>query len=79
MGEDEARTTFDDLYKNDTQEQVTNHMCDIGDVQRGSYFGGEPDRKTEMDLRVRKFRNGKDARKDEVIGKMVRDEGSGEV
>ena len=50
-------------------------MCGIDGVQIGNYFGGEPVRKTEVKVRVRKLKNGKATVKDEVTGKMVKDGG----
>ena len=38
-------------------------MCGFDGIQRGNYFGGEPIRRTEGELRVGK---------DEVIGEMVK-------
>ena len=46
-------------------------MALIG-VQRGNYFGGEPIRRTEVDIRVGKLKNGKAAGKDVVTGEMIR-------
>ena len=43
-------------------------MCDFGGVQRGNYFGGGKIRRTEIDVRVRKLKNGKDG----VIGEMIK-------
>ena len=37
---------------------------------KGNYFGGEPIRRTEVELRVWKLQYGKKAGKDEVIGEM---------
>ena len=41
---------------------------------RGNYFGGEPIRKTEVEVRVGKFSNGKAADKDEVTREMIKGE-----
>ena len=54
---------FEDFYNIDTQEQVEVHMY---------YFGGKPIRKTEVDPRVRKFKNGEAASKDEAMGEMIK-------
>ena len=42
-------------------------MCGFDDVQRGNYFGGEPIR-TEVEVRVRNHKNGKD----EFMGEMIK-------
>ena len=52
-------------------QQVIDHMC--GFVQRGNYFGGELIRRTEVEMRVGKFKNKENAAKDEVTGEMVED------
>ena len=57
---------FEDLYNIDTQEEVAFQMCDFDGVRRGNYFGGEPIRRTGVEVRVGKFKNGKAAGKDEV-------------
>ena len=59
---------FEDLYNIDTQEQVRVHRCGFHGIQRGHYFKEELIRRTEVDVRVRKIKNGKD----EVSGKMVK-------
>ena len=41
-------------------------------VQRGNCFGGELIRKTEIEVRVRKLKNGKAASKHEVTGEMIK-------
>ena len=43
------------------------HMCGFNGMKTGNYFGGEPIRRTEVEVR-----NGKAAGKDEVIGEMVK-------
>ena len=44
---------FEDLYNIDIEEQVGVHMCGFGGVQKsGNYFGGEPVRRTEVEVRV---------------------------
>ena len=43
-------------------------MCGFDGVLRGNYFGGEPIRRTEVEVRVGKFKNGKD----EVTGEMIK-------
>ena len=44
-------------------------MYGFGGVQRGNYFGGEPIRRTKIELRVGKIKNGKAAGNDEITGK----------
>ena len=36
-------------------------MCGFAGGQRGNYFGGEPIRRTEVEVRVGKLKNGKAA------------------
>ena len=43
-------------------------MCGFDGVGRGNYLGGEPIRRTEVEVRVSKLKNGKAAGKDEVTG-----------
>ena len=40
-------------------------MCDFDGIRRGSYFGGEPIGRAEVELRVGKLKNGKAAGGDE--------------
>ena len=47
-------------------------MYDFDGVQRGPYFRGEPIRRTKVETRVRKFKNGMAAGKDEVTGKIIK-------
>ena len=47
------------LYNVDTQKEVGVHMCGYDGVRRGYYFGGESIRKTEVDERVKRLKNGK--------------------
>ena len=63
---------FEDFYNMDTQEQVLVHMCGFHGVQRGNYFGGEAIRRTKVEVRVGKLKNGKAAGKDEVTGEMIK-------
>ena len=44
-------------------------------VQRGNNFGGEPIRRTEVEIRVGKLKNRKATGKDDVIGEIVKCEG----
>ena len=39
-------------------------------LQRGNYFGGEPIRRTEVEVKVGKLKNGKAAGKDEITGEI---------
>ena len=41
-------------------------MCDFDGIQRGNYFGGEPE------VKVGKLKNGKAACKDEITGEMIK-------
>ena len=66
---------FEDLYNVDTQEQVQLHMCGFDGIQRGNYFGGEPIRRAEIEVRVGKLKNGKATGKDEITGEMIKDGG----
>ena len=63
---------FEDLYNLDTQEQVPVHMCVIYGFRRGNYFGGEPIRRTEVEVRLGKLKNGNAGGKDEVTGEMMK-------
>ena len=63
---------YEDLYNIYTQEQVAVHMCGFDRVRRGNYFGRESIRRTEVDVRVRKLKNGKAAGKNEVTGEMIK-------
>ena len=46
---------YEDLYNRDTQEQLPSHMYGFDGVRRGNYFGGEPVRRTEVEVRVGKL------------------------
>ena len=56
----------------DTQEEFAVTMCGFEGIQRGNYFEGKPTRRTEVEVRVGKLRNGKAAGKDKVTGEMVK-------
>ena len=56
-----------------TRAAIHNYVLD--GVQRGNFFGGEQVRKTEVELRVRKFKDRKAAGKIEVNKKRVKKEG----
>ena len=51
-------------------------MYDLNGVRRGNYFGVEPIRKTEVEVRVGKLKNGKAAGKDKVTGEMIKGGGN---
>ena len=59
----EIRRIWKEYYKNlhniDTQEQVAVYMCGFDGVRSGNYFGGEPIRRTDFEVRVGKLKNGK--------------------
>ena len=65
-----GRYCFEDLYNTGTLEQIVIYMYIFDSVQTGCYFGGEKVRKTEVEVRVGKLKNGKCAGKDEVTGEM---------
>ena len=50
--------------------QVPAHMRGFGGVRGGNYFGRQPVRRTEVEVRVGKLKNGKAGGKDEIIGEM---------
>ena len=52
-------------------------MCGFDGLQRGNCFGGESIRKTEVEERIKKLKNGKAAGKDKVTGEIVK--GGGDV
>ena len=51
-------------------------MCGFDGVRRGNYFGGQPSRRTEAEVKVRKLKNVKAAVKDEVTGDMIKGGGN---
>ena len=51
-------------------------MCVFDRVWRGNYFEGEPIRRTEVEVKVGKPKNGKAAVKDEVTGEMIKGGGN---
>ena len=67
---------YENLYNIDTQEQVAVNMCGFDGVPRGNYFRGEPIRRTEVEVRVGKLKNGKAAGKDDVTGEMIKGGGN---
>ena len=62
---------FEDLYNIDTQEQVVVYMCLCWGSGR-ELFWRKPIRRTEVEVRVGKLKNGKSAIKDEVTGEDKR-------
>ena len=53
------------------QEQVAVLMCGFDGIQRGNYLGGNPIGRAEVEVRVRKLKNGKAAGQDEIIEEMI--------
>ena len=51
-------------------------MCGFDGVRRDDYFGGEQIKRTEVEDRVGKLKNGKTAGKDEVTGEMIKGGGN---
>ena len=47
-------------------------MCGFDGLWIGNYFEGEPIRRAEVEVRVRKFKNGKAASAVEVTGEMTK-------
>ena len=47
-------------------------MCVFDGVRRGNYFGGDLIRRTAVEVRVGKLKNGNAAYKDEVTGGMIK-------
>ena len=58
---------FEDLYNIDTQEQVAVPICGFDGIRRFNYFGGEPIRRAEVEVRVGKLKNGKTAGGDDRV------------
>ena len=54
--EDEVRRIWKDYFEDflDTQEQVAFHMCVFDGTRKANYFGGEPIRGSEVEVRVGK-------------------------
>ena len=63
---------FKDQYNIDTQEQVTVNLAGSDGARRGNYFRGEPIRRTEVEVRVGKLKNGEAASKDDVRGEIIK-------
>ena len=47
-------------------------MCGFNGIWRGNYFRGEAIGRTEDEVRVGKFKNGKATSKDEITGEMIK-------
>ena len=47
-------------------------MCGFDGIQRGNYFGGEPTGRAEVEVTVRKFKNGKAPGKNEITLEMIK-------
>ena len=60
------------MYNIDTKEKVAVHMCGFDGIQRDNYFGGEPIRRTEVEVRVGKLKNGKAAGKDDFKREKIK-------
>ena len=50
-------------------------MCGFDGVRRANYFGGESISRTDVEVRVRKLKNGKDAGEDEIMREIIKDGG----
>ena len=76
LGEDKVQRIwkyyFVDLCNIDTLEQYAVHTCGLIGIQTGNYFGGEPIRKTDVEMSVGTLKNGKTADKVEVAREMVK-------
>ena len=59
-GRDEVQWIWK-YYFEFTYEQVAVRTCGFNGAQRDNYFGGESIRRTEVEVRVRKLKNGKAA------------------
>ena len=66
---------FNYLYNIGIQEKDAVHMYSFDGVQRGNYFGGESVRRAEVEVRVRKSKDGKVEGKDEVTEEMIKGRG----
>ena len=83
QGEDEVgriwKEYFEDPHNIDTQEHVSVHMCGLDGIWRGNYFGGEPIRIAEVEVRVGKLKNRKATGQDEITGDMIKGGGDSVV
>ena len=53
-------------------KQVAVHTFGFDGVRRGNYFGGKPIRRTDVEIRVGKLKNGKATGKIEVTVGMIK-------
>ena len=60
------------MYNMDTQELIAFHMRCFDIIRRCNYFKGKPIRRTEVEVRMGKFINGKAASKCAVTGEIVK-------
>ena len=51
-------------------------VCGFAAVRIGNYFGGEPTRRTEVEVRVGNLKNGNAAGRDNVTGEMIKGGGN---
>ena len=58
---------LEDLYKINTQEEVAFHMHDFDGVWRSNYFVEKLIKRTEVEVTVRKLKNGKDSGKNKLM------------
>ena len=63
------------LYNVDTEEWIPVIMCVFDRVRRGNYYGREPVRRTEKEMRVKKFKNCMETGNDEATGEMIKIKG----
>ena len=63
------------MYYKDIREQAAVHICGFDGEWRGNFFGGEPIRRTEIEARVGKLKNGKSAGNDEVTREIIKSGG----
>ena len=56
----------------ETKEAIVLYMCGFYVVRKGNYFEEEPIRRSEVEVRVGKLKNGKTAGKDEITGERIR-------
>ena len=67
--------TDKDLYNIDIQKQIAVHMWGFDGIQRGNYFGREPSRRAEVEVRVGTLMNGKGTGKDEITQEIIKSGG----
>ena len=70
---------FEGLYNQDIEERVTTNIYHFDGARRILFLEGKPASNTEIEMRARKFKNGKAAGKDEVAGKKIINEGELEI